>query len=155
MQTALLEEAACLAGAQMVAMIAEATKTYSQREKVDPFLQERCTKGRFAKDFEDLVSSESRFKENFHMDLRSFNELYALVSPLLQPKKRTHPIYEISPKEKLAIVFEYFACGTLQRHIASVYRISKQQRKCSVLQSLLLSGIFQIVQVPSTASMLL
>ncbi|XP_037913569.1 uncharacterized protein LOC119653116 [Hermetia illucens] len=49
-----------------------------------------------------------------------------MVTPYLKPKKMTRPADGISPNQKFAAVLEYYACGSLQRHIASVYRISKQ-----------------------------
>ncbi|XP_037906716.1 uncharacterized protein LOC119648891 [Hermetia illucens] len=60
------------------------------------------------------------------MDVITFQRILSMVTPYLKPKKMTRPTDGISPNQKLAAVLEYFACGSLQRHIASVYRISKQ-----------------------------
>ncbi|XP_075147271.1 uncharacterized protein LOC142221434 [Haematobia irritans] len=106
-------------------------KLHRQQEKIsrspkNTYIAERNHKGRFTTSFEDLLKSECKFKENFHMDSETFFCLFDLVEERLRPKRNTHPKDGISAKEKLAVVLEYFACGSLQRHIASVYRISKQ-----------------------------
>ncbi|XP_037906114.1 uncharacterized protein LOC119648433 [Hermetia illucens] len=58
------------------------------------------------------------------MDVKTFQRILSMVTPYLKPKKMTRPTDGISPNQKLAAVLEYFACGSLQRHIASVYRIN-------------------------------
>ncbi|XP_021699796.1 putative nuclease HARBI1 [Aedes aegypti] len=93
---------------------------------VHPYLAERKSKGRYATDFDDMVSGEKFFKENFHMSKNSFDQLFKLVEKDLAPKRNTRPKDGIPPKLKLGLVIEYLASGGLQRHLASCYRVSKQ-----------------------------
>ncbi|XP_055855005.1 uncharacterized protein LOC129918442 [Episyrphus balteatus] len=94
--------------------------------RVNPYLKERQNKGRFAKDFQDMLNNVPVFKENFHMSPESFAEIFQIVEPFLREKKNTRPSDKISALEKFAVVMEYLASGTIQRHVAAVYRISKQ-----------------------------
>ncbi|XP_055922968.1 putative nuclease HARBI1 [Eupeodes corollae] len=94
--------------------------------RVSPYLLNRQTKGRFATDFNDMEANEKVFKENFHMPPNIFRELFSLVEPKLCAVRNTRPEDEITPLEKFAIVIEYLASGSIQRHVSSVYRISKQ-----------------------------
>ncbi|XP_037955665.1 uncharacterized protein LOC119685459 [Teleopsis dalmanni] len=123
-----LEEAVVLAAGSMTAILLQAAKicAHESRGRVGRFLRTRRAKGRFATDFEDIVKCEKRFVKYFHMPYKSFEDILRLIEPHLQPKKRTHPRDGISSKEKLAVVLEYLASGTLQKHVASAYRISKQ-----------------------------
>lgn len=100
-----------------------------------------------------MMVNECFFRENFHMSKENFDLLFDLVKDELVPKRNTRPKDAIPPKLKLALViewvlfpfstFEYFlfnlytsilfrycvrllACGHLQRHVASCYRVSKQ-----------------------------
>lgn len=72
-----------------------------------------------------MVKNEKVFKENFHMSVHDFSELYTKIEHLIDGEINRRPD-RIPPKAKLAIVLEYLASGTLQRHMSSVYRISKQ-----------------------------
>ncbi|KAM8701824.1 hypothetical protein ACLKA7_000673 [Drosophila subpalustris] len=85
----------------------------------------RRTKGRYATSFENMIESPKVFLENFHMSEANFNYLFSLVEPYLQPKRNYRPD-AIPPKAKLCVVLEMLASGTVQRHAASTYRISKQ-----------------------------
>ncbi|CAD7083260.1 unnamed protein product [Hermetia illucens] len=109
------------------AVLAESIKKQKKkRQNKSIYLKKRQKSGRFARDFQDLIKDPIRFCENFHMDVKTFQRILSMVTPYLKPKKMTRPTDGISPNQKLAAVLEYFACGSLQRHIASVYRISKQ-----------------------------
>ncbi|XP_037918449.1 putative nuclease HARBI1 [Hermetia illucens] len=109
------------------AVLAESIKKQKKkRQNKSIYLKKRQKSGRFARDFQDLIKDPIRFCENFHMDVITFQRILSMVTPYLKPKKMTRPTDGISPNQKLAAVLEYFACGSLQRHIASVYRISKQ-----------------------------
>ncbi|XP_075151884.1 uncharacterized protein LOC142225916 [Haematobia irritans] len=116
----------CMAAHQFLMMAVDFEQCTIVRNPTNSYLAERNHKGRFATCFEDLVRCEDKFKENFHMDVETFFCLFGMVHGRLKHKKMTRPIDGITPKEKLAVTLEYFACGTLQRHIASAYRISKQ-----------------------------
>lgn len=72
-----------------------------------------------------MTKNEKVFKENFHMSVDDFNELYKKIEHRLISNINTRPD-RIPPKAKLAIVLEYLASGTLQRHMSSIYRVSKQ-----------------------------
>ncbi|XP_067628787.1 putative nuclease HARBI1 [Eurosta solidaginis] len=102
-------------GAMMAYIGAEEMQRSKRRKKarhgVSPYLKDRNEKGRFASDFEHLHMDSSRFIENFRMPPEIFDELFERLQPHLRPKKNTRP------KD---------AAGTLQRHVASCYRISKQ-----------------------------
>ncbi|CAD7081567.1 unnamed protein product [Hermetia illucens] len=109
------------------AVLAESIKKQKKkRQNKSIYLKKRQKSGRFARDFQDLIKDPIRFCENFHMDVITFQRILSMVTPYLKPKKMTRPTDGISPNQKLAAVLEYFACGSLQRHIASVHRISKQ-----------------------------
>ncbi|XP_053692619.1 putative nuclease HARBI1 [Sabethes cyaneus] len=73
-----------------------------------------------------MMANECFFRENFHMSKENFDLLFNLVKDELVPKRNTRPKDAIPPKLKLALVIEFLACGDLQRHIASCYRVSKQ-----------------------------
>lgn len=60
------------------------------------------------------------------MDECHFQDIFDKVKGRLAPIKLSRPDV-IPPDLKLAVVLEYFSCGSLQRHIASTYRISKQR----------------------------
>lgn len=90
------------------------------------------------------------FRENFHMDDHNFEYIYNKIEKHLVQRRYVRRDI-IPPRAKLAMVLElvikmihlimhlsmrrisqifflhrYFACGSLQRHIASNYRVSKQ-----------------------------
>ncbi|XP_021709737.1 putative nuclease HARBI1 [Aedes aegypti] len=115
-----------------VILVKKLTKRNRQRRRrrpayrVQPYLRQRNTKGRYAVDFEDMMISPHLFTENFNMTVAQFNALYSMVENKLSPKRNTRPYDTIPPKLKLAIVLEFMASGDLQRHIASTYRVSKQ-----------------------------
>ncbi|OXA43533.1 putative nuclease HARBI1 [Folsomia candida] len=94
---------------------------------VNPYLQLRSTKGRFFKDFDDMRSTPHIFQENYHMSPQVFNQLLNIIQHRLEPKVSTRPHHAISPQEKLSVTLEFLASGSLQRHVASTYRISKQR----------------------------
>jgi len=100
--------------------------------------------------FQDMVNYPEAFRENFHMEPQVFEDIHRLIVHRLQPKYKARPD-SLSSREKLAITLEYghtqlsfkenfrkqvkfllfclkrfLASGSLQRHIASVYRTSKQ-----------------------------
>lgn len=93
--------------------------------------------------FDDLQRFPNTFRENFHMDQNGFEVIYRKIEKHLVPAKYLRPDV-IPPRAKLAMVLEYvdfgkyrlkkiifvfyrfFACGSLQRHVASTYRVSKQ-----------------------------
>lgn len=91
---------------------------------VNPYLRERNEKGRYAQDFENMVQNPEMFYENFHMSHMCFGELFNILERHLVPKRKSRPDC-IPPQTKLAIVLEYLASGDIQRHVTSVYRISK------------------------------
>ncbi|XP_055549916.1 uncharacterized protein LOC129732753 [Wyeomyia smithii] len=93
--------------------------------RVNPYLAERSTKGRFVTAFDDMTSYSPVFKENFHMDITNFEYILKKIYFRLQPKRNTRPYDGIGPKEKLAIALEYLASGSFERHVASSYRVSK------------------------------
>jgi len=74
----------------------------------------------------DMRKYPKIFKENFHMVPSEFDQLLCLVEEKLQPKINSRPTDSISANEKLCITIEFLASGTLQRHLASIYRVSKQ-----------------------------
>ncbi|XP_055919377.1 putative nuclease HARBI1 isoform X2 [Eupeodes corollae] len=91
---------------------------------VNPYLQGRSSFGRF-NDFDDMMNYPASFRENFHMSYEQFHYIYDKIETHLKPVKYSRA--DIIPaKAKLAMVLEFLACGSLQRHIASVYRVSKQ-----------------------------
>ncbi|OXA56216.1 hypothetical protein Fcan01_08710 [Folsomia candida] len=100
-------------------------KMKKRRFTVSPYLKLRNIKGRFVKDFEDLRQFPPAFKENFRMTPADFDNLLKLLEPQLSPKHHSRPD-SFTSSEKLAMTLEYLASGSYQRHIASVYRASKQ-----------------------------
>ncbi|KAL7725026.1 hypothetical protein ACLKA6_002989 [Drosophila palustris] len=104
---------------------AKARKNKRSSTWVNPYLQERRIKGRYAVSFQNMTQTPKVFAENFHMSEANFNYLFSLVEPFLQPKKNSRPD-AIPLKAKLCVVLEMLASGSLQRHFASSYRISKQ-----------------------------
>ena len=72
-----------------------------------------------------------------------FDNLFDMMEAKLQPKANSRPLDSISPKEKLCVTLEFLASGTLQRHLASIYRISKQhvgpiiEETCKVISEVL------------------
>lgn len=74
--------------------------------------------------FLDLASSQKSFEENFHLNENQFDHIYTRIKHHLRCKRNTRPNDKISPKAKLAMVLEFLASGSQQRHIASVYRVS-------------------------------
>lgn len=74
--------------------------------------------------FLDLANNKRYFEENFHMNEKQFDKIYTRINHHLRCKRNTRPNDNISPKAKLAMVLEFLASGSHQRHIASVYRVS-------------------------------
>lgn len=75
--------------------------------------------------FSDMQAYQPSFRENFHMEEAHFNHIFSKIKAHIEPNKISRPDV-IKPEIKLAAVLEYLSCGSLQRHIASNYRISKQ-----------------------------
>ncbi|XP_070067496.1 putative nuclease HARBI1 isoform X2 [Drosophila takahashii] len=98
----------------------ESTRSQRRKHWVNPYLRQRAERGRYAKDNPEV------FMENFHMSLTIFNKLLGLLEIHLLPKRDTRSD-AIPPKAKLAIVLQYLASGDIQRHLGSVYRVSKQR----------------------------
>ena len=73
-----------------------------------------------------MRDNDAVFKENYHMTPEQFDQLLEMLKPQLEPKARTRPD-TISPTERLCLTLEFLASGSLQRHIASCYRVSKQR----------------------------
>lgn len=65
------------------------------------------------------------FKKNFRMSTESFDHIFRLIEGHLTDKKNNRPD-KIPPRQKLAMVLETLASGTLQRQVAHHYRVSKQ-----------------------------
>ncbi|XP_055308008.1 uncharacterized protein LOC129572115 isoform X2 [Sitodiplosis mosellana] len=91
---------------------------------VNPYLKGRDFRGRY-NDFADIKSFPPSFRENFHMTNQHFDDIFNKIEQHLQPARYVRQDI-IPPRAKLAMVLEYLACGSLQRHIASNYRVSKQ-----------------------------
>lgn len=72
-----------------------------------------------------MSKHERTFRENFHMTPSNFEDIYNRVKDELAFKKDTRSNDRIDPRQKLAMTLEYLASGSLQRHIASNYRVSK------------------------------
>lgn len=72
-----------------------------------------------------MSKHERTFSENFHMTPSDFEAIYNRVKDELACKKNTRPDDRIDPRQKLAMTLEYLASGSLQRHIASNYRVSR------------------------------
>lgn len=75
--------------------------------------------------FDDLLDSSDFFKENFHMDVETFNMIHERIEKHLRYKVNTRPNDRIPSKMRLAIVLEFLASGTIGRHMSSIYRMSK------------------------------
>ncbi|KAL7726070.1 hypothetical protein ACLKA6_008528 [Drosophila palustris] len=84
---------------------AKARKHKRSSTWVNPYLQERRIKGRYAASFENMTQTPKVFAENFHMSEANFNYLFSLVEPFLQPKKNSRPD-AIPLKAKLCVVLE-------------------------------------------------
>lgn len=109
----------------LLSLLKPRKKRNQRRYRVHPYLSKRNEKGRFKTAFKDLQKSPQFFSENFHMDVASFNMIFARVQKHLECILNTRPKDRICPKLRLAIVLEFLASGTISRHISSVYRISK------------------------------
>lgn len=65
------------------------------------------------------------FKENFHMTHETYTALFDVVSPFMKPVNYRRPD-ALTKQLKFALVIEFLAGSLHQRHIASVYHVSKQ-----------------------------
>lgn len=52
-----------------------------------------------------MVNFTPAFKENFHMDIAAFENIFSKVEGILEPKNMSRPDV-IPPKQKLAMVIE-------------------------------------------------
>lgn len=57
------------------------------------------------------------------MSKNQFERIYSRIKHHLEYKRNTRPHDNISPKAKFAMVLEYLASGSNQRHMASIYRV--------------------------------
>ncbi|ODM88512.1 putative nuclease HARBI1 [Orchesella cincta] len=115
-----------LAARRVMKASKESKKRNLPRFWVNDYLKERRSKGRFFTDFADMRKTPTVFKENFRMNPERFDVLHELVREKLQPHAETRPDDSITSDERLAVTLEFLASGTLLRHLASCYRISKQ-----------------------------
>ncbi|XP_055309488.1 uncharacterized protein LOC129573202 [Sitodiplosis mosellana] len=109
----------------LLSLVVLQRRTVVRQFWVNPYLSTRQQTGRFFTAFQDMVDFPRAFEENFHMDHQTFELLLSKVEQYLLPKRQTRVADSISPKQRLAIALEYYASGSFQRHLASVYRLSK------------------------------
>lgn len=117
-------------------------RAVQRKFRVQPYLTKRNQMGRFCTSvslnkqrykncvtitfqFQDMVNNENIFSQNFHMDRSTFDMIHRKIYNHLMGKRNTRPNDSISPKMKLVIALEFFASGTIGRHMASIYRIGK------------------------------
>ncbi|OXA43092.1 hypothetical protein Fcan01_22154, partial [Folsomia candida] len=112
------EELILLSSVTLILQQSKNTVRRIPKYRVNPYLQLRHSKGRFVKDFDDLVQHPPAFKENYHMNQQNFDEILTAIENDLNPKFRARPD-SISAKEKLSVSLEYLASGSMQRHIAN------------------------------------